>query len=211
MPLAHSNSMYLNYMSALISGATIGLRARFSAGKFVSDIYRCGATVWNCVGKPVTYILSTIGDADYSDSPLRITVSTGATADEQDRFTRIFGLDSFVEAYGQTETGAITVKTADSARDSAGKRNPSRPLLILDETCGKDGFREALERGAVGEIAVDNDALGDSAFRGYYRNEAATGSKLYTHKDGRTYYLTGDLGKIDEQDNLFFMGRMGEW
>ena len=211
MPLGHSNSMYLNYMPALIAGASIGLRSRFSSSKFVSDIYTCNATIWNCVGKPVTYILSTTGDADYCDSSLRITVSTGTTADEQEQFIKIFGLDMFVEAYGQTETGAITVKTSDSARESTGKRNPARPFLILDENYGEAGFRKALEINQVGEIAIDNEALGDSAFRGYYRNEAATRSKLYKHNDGRIYYLTGDLGKVDEQENLYFMGRTGDW
>ncbi|MBW2539879.1 MAG: AMP-binding protein, partial [Deltaproteobacteria bacterium] len=211
MPLGHSNSMYLNYMPALIAGASIGLRSRFSSSKFVSDIYTCNATIWNCVGKPVTYILSTAGDADYCDSPLRITVSTGTIADEQEKFIKIFGLDMFIEAYGQTETGAITVKTSDSARESTGKRNPARPFLILDENYGEAGFRKALEINQVGEIAIDNEALGDSAFRGYYRNEAATRSKLYKLNDGRIYYLTGDLGKVDEQENLYFMGRTGDW
>ena len=211
MPLGHSNSMYLNYMPSLIAGASIGLRSRFSSSKFVSDIYKCDATIWNCVGKPVTYILSTVGSTDYSDAPLRITVSTGTTADEQEKFTKIFGLDIFVEAYGQTETGAITVKTEDSDRESTGKRNPARPFLILDENYDAAGFRKVLESTQVGEIAVDNEALGDSAFRGYYRNEAATQSKLYMHSNGRIYYLTGDLGKVDEQDNLYFMGRTGDW
>ncbi|PQP34309.1 hypothetical protein C6A37_08455, partial [Desulfobacteraceae bacterium SEEP-SAG9] len=111
----------------------------------------------------------------------------------------------------QTETGAITVKTSDSARESTGKRNPARPFLILDENYGENGFRKTLEINQVGEIAIDNEALGDSAFRGYYRNEAATRSKLYKHNDGRIYYLTGDLGKVDEQENLYFMGRTGDW
>ncbi len=211
MPLGHSNSMYLNYMPALIAGATIGLRARFSSSKFVSDIYTSHATIWNCVGRPVTYILAKVGDADYSDSSLRIVVSTGTTADEQEKFKHIFGLDRFVEAYGQTETGAITVKTEDSARESTGKRNPGRPFLILDENIDAEGFRNVLGTDRVGEIAVDNKSLGDSAFKGYYRNPEATRSKLYRHKDGKIYYLTGDLGKLDEMDNLYFMGRTGEW
>ncbi|MFC1856606.1 AMP-binding protein [Thermodesulfobacteriota bacterium] len=211
MPLGHSNSMYLNYMPALIAGASIGLRSRFSSSKFVSDIDKCNATIWNCVGKPVTYILSTVGNTDYSDAPLRITVSTGTTADEQEKFTKAFGLDRFIEAYGQTETGAITVKTDDSDRDSTGKRNPARPFLILNENYDATGFRKVLDSNQVGEIAVDNEALGDSAFWRYYRNESATQSKLYMHSNGRVYYLTGDLGKVDAQDNLYFMGRTGDW
>ena len=75
----------------------------------------------------------------------------------------------------------------------------------------QDGFRKTLDTGMVGEIAVDNEALGDSAFRGYYRNEEATRSKVYVHKDRKTYYLTGDLGLVDDRENLYFMGRTGEW
>ena len=210
-PLYHSNAMYLNYMPALISGAGIGLRNRFRAGKFVADLTQCGATVWNCVGKPVTYVLNTIRDKDCSHLPLRAVISTGTTADEQERFTRLFGLELFIEAYGSTETGAITVKKPDDAKVSVGRRNPAKPFYIMSEDRDGTGFRRELKVGETGEIAVDNEALGDSAFRGYYGDANSTQKKLYRHRNNRIYYLTGDLGKLDAEENLYFMGRTGEW
>ena len=66
------------------------------------------ATIWNSVGDPVTYILSTVGgDADFSHLPLRTVISTGTNAANRAAFSRIFGLDIFAEAYGSTEVGAI--------------------------------------------------------------------------------------------------------
>ncbi len=65
MPVNHSNSLYLNIMPALLNGSKIMLRRRFSVRNFVKDIEDSGATVWNCVGDPVQYVInhvhSTIG------------------------------------------------------------------------------------------------------------------------------------------------------
>lgn len=210
-PLCHSNAMYLNFLPAMISGAKVGLRNRFRASKFVSDITCCQATVWNCVGKPVTYVLNTIKNNDYTKLPLRTVISTGTTAEEQKRFSEVFGLDLFIEAYGSTETGAVTVKTKNDEPLSVGKRNPAKPFLILGENTDVNGLRQELGVGEVGEIAVNNLSLGDSAFQGYYRDPESTRQKFYVHQDKQTYYLTGDLGRIDSEDHLFFMGRTGEW
>ena len=70
MPLNHSNSLYINFMTALLNGARVLLRRRFSASNFIKDLSEAGVTVWNSVGDPVTYILATVGpEADYSDLP----------------------------------------------------------------------------------------------------------------------------------------------
>ena len=62
MPLNHSNSLYLNLMPALLNGARVLLRRRFSASRFLPDIEISGATIWNSVGDPVSYVLSTEND-----------------------------------------------------------------------------------------------------------------------------------------------------
>ncbi len=72
MPLNHSNSLYLSFIPALLNGARLLIRRRFSASHFVKDIERVGATVWNSVGDPVRYVLNTVGEeADYAHLPLR--------------------------------------------------------------------------------------------------------------------------------------------
>ena len=67
MPINHSNSLFLNLTPALLAKAKVLVRRRFSASNFVKDITEVGATIWNSVGDPVRYVLSTIGpDEDLS-------------------------------------------------------------------------------------------------------------------------------------------------
>lgn len=42
---------------------------------------------------------------------------------------------------------------------------------------------------------------------GYYKNEAATRELIQTHPDGSQWLHTGDLGRLDEDGNLFVIGR----
>ncbi|HYI37394.1 MAG TPA: AMP-dependent synthetase/ligase, partial [Thermoleophilaceae bacterium] len=89
-----------------------------------------------------------------------------------------------MEGYGMTETATIaTANTPEEFRlGSVGK-----PIPGVEAKIAEDG--EVLLRGA-------------NIFKGYYKNEEATGETLV---DG--WLHTGDLGSIDEDGYLFITGR----
>jgi fatty-acyl-CoA synthase len=217
MPLNHSNSLFINLMSALLNGARVLLRRRFSAGNFVRDLKEGRATVWNCVGDPVMYVLKTIGtDADYTGLPLRTVVSTGTNAANRAEFTRIFGLDIFAEAYGSTEVGAVAMVTPQTPDYSVGQVIPGRDVRIVDETTGRECELAVLDtdgsitnfKQSVGEILVNQASLGDSAFSGYYNQPDESAARI----DKKGYYRMGDLGALEEKDGeryVIFLGRTG--
>jgi len=217
MPLNHSNSLYINFMTALVNGAKILLRRRFSASNFIRDLTEGGVTVWNCVGDPVTYILATVGpEAHYSNLPLRTVVSTGTSAFNRAEFTRIFGLEIFAEAYGSTEVGAVALVTPDTPDYSVGRVIPGRDVKVVDEFSGQECEPAVVgEAGkilnfdqAVGEIAVSQTSLGDSAFSGYYNLPAESAERV----DENGYYHMGDLGCLEEKRGeryVIFLGRTG--
>jgi fatty-acyl-CoA synthase len=217
MPLNHSNSLYLSLIPALLNGAKLLLRRRFSASNFVGDIERAGATVWNSVGDPVMYVLNTVGEAaDYRHLPLRTVVSTGTNARNRKAFTRIFGLDIFTEAFGSTEVGAIATVTPDTPEYCVGKYLPGKEIKILDEFTGAEmELARVDETGrilnfdrAVGEIVVSQASLGDSAFTGYYHMPKETARRV----DEAGFYHMGDLGaavKIGDGRYIMFLGRTG--
>ena len=217
MPLNHSNSLFINLITALLNGAGVLLRRRFSASNFVRDIKEGRATVWNCVGDPVMYVLNTIAtDADYSNLPLPTVVSTGTSAANRAEFTRIFGLDIFAEAYGSTEVGAVAMVTPNTPDYSVGRVIPGRDVRIVNEATGRpcelavldaDGNITNFER-AVGEILVSQASLGDSAFTGYYNQPDESADRI----DKEGYYRMGDLGALEEKDGdqfVIFLGRTG--
>ena len=44
-------------------------------------------------------------------------------------------------------------------------------------------------------------------FLGYYKNEEATQQLILTHNDGSRWLHTGDMGYVDEEGNIFVIGR----
>jgi len=94
-----------------------------------------------------------------------------------------------IQGYGLTETAPIltinTVKNPDPA--SVGPAIPGVELKIMEP----DG-------NGVGEVA----AKGPNVMQGYYKNLSATQAVM---RDG--WFLTGDLGYIDERGCLYITGR----
>ena len=204
MPLNHSNSLFINLMTALFNGAGVLLRRRFSAGNFIRDLEEGRATVWNCVGDPVMYVLNTIGrDADCSNLPLRTVVSTGTSAANRAAFTRIFGLDIFAEAYGSTEVGAVAMVTPQTPDYSVGRVISGRDVKIVNEATGVECELAVVDEGgnitnfqrAAGEILVSQASLGDSAFSGYYNQPDESAARI----DKNGYYRMGDMGALEKK------------
>jgi len=103
------------------------------------------------------------------------------------------------EGYGLSETsGTVSCNPPHGAirQGTVGPPAPSTEVMILDEKF------QALPLGEIGQIAV----RGPQLFKGYWRREAETAR--FMTKDG--FFLTGDLGRIDEQGYLCISGREKE-
>jgi long-chain acyl-CoA synthetase len=98
--------------------------------------------------------------------------------------------------YGQSETtGIVTLLNAMEKPGSTGKVVPMLEMRIVDDT-GED-----IPVGTPGEIAVK----GLLVFLGYWRDEGAT---KYASRFG--WHHTGDVGKVDKEGYLYFLGRKPE-
>lgn len=101
------------------------------------------------------------------------------------------------EFYGQTECNLVVSSCSSlfPAKPGAiGRPVPGHDVAIVDE-----GGRN-LPDGEVGQIAIRrSDPV---MFLGYWNNEQATADKF-----AGEYLLTGDLGRRDDEDYIWFMGR----
>jgi fatty-acyl-CoA synthase len=226
MPMFHSNSMFVGLMPAFWVGGKVGIRERFSATNFLSDVLRYGVTYWNYVGEPVHYVLSALrkqfdGDegrieAEVTRHPrnrMRYAIGNGAAPPDIDLFTRWFGLEDMFELYGSTEAAISTFRRKGDPRGSVGQiTDPA--VKILDERgrecpparLGPDGkilnYAEA-----VGEICRAAPETG--LFQGYFDNAGANTQK---YRDG--VYHSGDLGHVvvvGDKRFLYFDGRTDDW
>src|SRR4029079_10450316 len=50
--------------------------------------------------------------------------------------------------------------------------------------------------------------VGEQVTLGYWNNPSKTAEAFGTTKDGKKYYRTGDLCKIDEASNFLYLGRI---
>lgn len=98
--------------------------------------------------------------------------------------------------FGQAETtGIVTLVNVAEKPGSSGKVVPGLQLRCVNDA-GED-----VPVGEPGEIVVQ----GPLVFAGYWRDEDATN---YTSRYG--WHHTGDLGKLDEEGYLYFVGRKPE-
>ena len=208
MPLFHSNALFTAWAPSVAVGAAVALRRKFSASEFLADVRRHGATYFNYVGKPLTYILATPERPDDADNPLRRGFGNEGSEVDIARFATRFGC-TLTDGYGQTETGASIVRVANMPAGSLGVAGQDTIKVLNPETgveCPRarfdDGGRLLNGDEATGEIVN----TGGGTFEGYWNNDEANRERL---RDGA--YWTGDLAYRDENGFFYFAGRTSDW
>ncbi|MER6517928.1 AMP-binding protein [Streptomyces sp. NPDC060334] len=205
MPLFHGNAVIADWLPALAGGASVALRRRFSASRFLDDVRAYEATYFTYVGRAIQYLLATEPRPDDRAHTLRLGFGTEAGAVDAARFTERFGV-RLVEGYGATEGGASVVRTPDTPPAALGRAGAGDDLAVVDPQTGRqcpaavlDGSGRLLNgREAIGELVNRGRGL----FEGYWRNPDAEAART---RDG--WYWTGDLFFRDAAGFLYFAGR----
>ena len=208
MPLFHSNALFTAWAPSLVAGATVALRRKFSASEFMPDVRRFGATYFNYVGKPLTYILATPERPDDREHTLRLGFGNEGSEVDIARFAERFGC-RLVDGYGQTETGASIVRIPGmpagalgvAAQPTISVRNPDTNTECPPAEFDEQGRLINAEE-ATGEIVN----AGGGTFEGYFNNDQANRERI---RDGA--YWTGDLAYRDKDGYFYFAGRSADW
>ncbi|MGA2473121.1 MAG: AMP-binding protein, partial [Acidimicrobiales bacterium] len=210
MPLFHSNALMAGWGPALMAGSAFALPSsgRFSASGFLPDVRAAGATYFNYVGKPLSYILATPERPDDADNPLVRAFGNEGSADDVVRFAGRFGV-AVTDSYGSTEGGATVQRTPDTPPGALGRAPEG--TVVLDPATGEECPPARFdERGrllnaeeAIGELV---SKAGGAGFEGYWRNDDAERARL---REG--WYWTGDLAYRDEAGFFYFAGRDHDW
>jgi len=208
MPLFHSNSIFSSWAPALVAGARVVLRRKFSASNFMSDIRKHEITYFNYVGRPLTYILETPESSDDKNHCVRIGFGNEAPPADLKRFTERFNIP-LMDSYGQTEMGATILRVPDMPDGALGIAMNDATKVMKRETmfeCDRAKFDEfgrlTNPEEAIGEIVN----TGETSFEGYWKNDQAMRERT---ENG--YYWTGDLAYRDEAGFFYFAGRTTDW
>ena len=188
-------------LGTMVAGASLVLHEGYDAAAALEIVKRERVTVFH--GVPTNFVLA-LNEAGgrSAGGTLRTGVVAGAPVPEDlvQRIQREL-VPGIRVGYGMTETGnLVSVNTPDDPPGkqvaTVGRPLPEVEIRIIDV----DGSVLPVE--SVGEVAV----RGPGVMRGYYRQPGET-AQVFT-ADG--FFLTGDLGMVDEEGFVHLIGRRKE-
>ncbi|RSL33569.1 long-chain fatty acid--CoA ligase [Salibacterium salarium] len=200
-PLFHIFGITCNLITAIATGARMVLQEKYHPKQVLQLIEQEQVTIHQ--GVP-TMFLKELEQEDFSEydlSSLRAgMVGAAPISPAQVRKVREKMNFNLCQSFGITETGSVTLtKHEDSEKtiaETVGKPIEGVGLQIVDNN------RNPVQGGEVGEIAVHSFAT----MKGYYKLEEKTNDVI----DEKGWFYTGDLGRLDDEGNLIFVGRQKE-
>jgi len=195
-PLYHSLAQRLVLMP-LITGGTSIVMEHFTPATWIAAVRQYGVTFSIAVSSQFRQILEGLMSSQESLPSLRCLVSSSALLDDETKARLLAHLPcEFHECYGASEIAIATnlaPQDASQKLGSVGTAIPGTDVLIL----GEDG--QPVPPNTPGEILCRTPML----FSGYYAQPAVTAAAMWGD-----YFRTGDLGKMDDEGFLYFLGRI---
>jgi long-chain acyl-CoA synthetase len=195
-PLYHSLAERL-VLIPLISGGTSILMTRFSPTEWLRCVREQKVSFTIAVSSQLRQIAEQLGGADSpSIHSLRCVVSSSAQLDTRLKIELISKLHcKFHECYGTSEIAIasnLDGESDTSKLQSVGLAAPGVDIRVLLEN------GQTAESGEPGEIACKTPMI----FGGYYKRPDLTAAAMCGD-----YFRTGDIGKIDSDGYLYYLGR----
>ena len=201
VPMFHITGMLYGVLGSVYLGTTQVLLPRWDrelAGRLIS---RHQVTHWTCIP---TMIIDLFGSPNYRSfdlTSLRYLSGGGAAMPQAvaERLQAEFGI-TFAEGYGLTETAA---PSHANPPERAKLQCLGIPIFGVDSRVVDPETLAELPPGESGEIVTH----GPMVFRGYWRHPDAT-ARAFVEIDGKPFFRTGDLGRVDEEGYFFITDRL---
>jgi fatty-acyl-CoA synthase len=201
VPMFHITGMMYGVLGCVYTGSTVVILPRWDrelAGRLIS---RYQVTHWTCIP---TMIIDLFGSPNYRSfdlSSLRYLSGGGAAMPHAvaERLQTEFGL-TFAEGYGLTETAA---PSHANPPERAKLQCLGIPIFGVDSRIVDSVTLKELAPGEVGEIVTH----GPMVFKGYWGHPEATAA-AFIEIDGKRFFRTGDLGRMDDEGYFFITDRL---
>jgi crotonobetaine/carnitine-CoA ligase len=105
-PLFHGNAQFMAAYPALIAGAAVVVRSKFSASRWVDHLRENNVTVTNLIGVMMDFVWKATSRPDDTDNSLRCVYAAPTASSVLKQFMARFDIEAFVDAFGLTETCA---------------------------------------------------------------------------------------------------------
>ncbi len=195
LPLFHTHGLFVATNVMLSAGGSMIFLPKFDLDNIINNLPKSSAMM----GVP-TFYTRLLGDNRFNKKlvhHMRLFVSGSAPllTETHIEFEKITG-HRILERYGMTETNMNTSNPYNGERraGTVGLPLPGVELKITDPETTKE-----LSIDEIGQIEV----RGPNVFKGYWKMPEKTKAEL--RENG--FFITGDLGKIDEDGYVHILGR----
>ncbi|XP_052181098.1 4-coumarate--CoA ligase 2 [Diospyros lotus] len=205
LPLFHVYSLNV-MLCGLRVGAAILIMQKFEIGSFLELIQRYKVTIGPVVPPIVLAIAKSPVVDNYDLSSIRTVMSGAAPLGKEleDTVRAKFPNAKLGQGYGMTEAGPVLAMCLAFAKEpfeiksgACGTVVRNAEMKIVDPETGV-----SLLRNQPGEICI----RGDQIMKGYLNDPEATERTI----DKEGWLHTGDIGYIDDDDELFIVDRLKE-
>jgi len=213
LPLFHNTFLVAAWPAAMLGGAAIAIRRKFSATRFWVDTRKFRATKFCYVGELCRYIMSQPKRPDDAANPVEGMFGNGLRPEIWQEFKERFDILTVNEFYGSAElpSGFVNQYNFDCTIGRSVKNNAVVKYDIHknEPVLNKDGFMEKSDFGDIGlmlfEISESEPLMG-------YTKKEETEKKILRNvfKKGDAWFNTGDLMRNIGFGHRQFVDRLGD-
>ena len=199
-PMFHVTGMQGGLNGPLFTGNTMVLLPRWDREVAAQCVERYQVTSWTAIPTMIQDFFLNPNIEKYDLSSIRRLSGGGAAmpAAVAQRLANV-GI-TYVEGYGLTETiGATHINPADHAKQQC----LGIPIFDTDARVIDPTTLRELPPGEVGEIIMH----GPQVFLGYWNKPEDT-AQVFIELDGKRFFRSGDLGRMDEDGYFFIVDRL---
>ncbi|XP_059954350.1 long-chain fatty acid transport protein 2 isoform X1 [Mesoplodon densirostris] len=220
LPLYHSAALLIGLHGCILTGATVVLRAKFSASQFWDDCRKYNVTIIQYIGELLRYLCNYPQKPNDRDHKVRMALGNGLRGDVWREFIKRFGDIHIYEFYASTE-GNIGFVNYTRKVGAVGRVNFLQGKVITYELIKYDvekdepvrdgnGYCIKVPKGEVGLLVCRITQL--TPFSGYAGGKTQTEKKKLrdVFKKGDVYFNSGDLLMMDHENFIYFHDRVGD-
>jgi long-chain acyl-CoA synthetase len=203
IPYFHIYAFSVCMMVGLRIGALQIIHPKYDPDQVLASIRDFRPTYFPAVPTVFVSLLNHPNVAEYGLERVRLFNSGGAPCpvEVMEEFERRTGRP-LNEGYGLSETSPVTHSTPQLARrkmGSIGLPFPDTDVKIVDVETG----RRELAFGETGELCIS----GPQVMKGYWNKPEETANALRKGGDGRVWFHTGDIARMDEEGYTWIVQR----
>jgi putative long chain acyl-CoA synthase len=215
LPLHHPAGTLVAAGSALVGGARLALASTFEPATFWDEVRRYGVSVVFYAGEMCRQLVDAPHVLGERNHPVRLFAGSGMRQDVWRRLTDRFGKAGVLEFYASTEASAVLANASGTKVGAVGRPLPGSPeLAVAAYDFELDDFaRDAsgrLVRARIDEPGMLIARLDSSRGIADLAHIAPTRLLRDAFEPGDTWFVTGDVLRIDGGGDFWFVGRSDE-